>query len=125
MNPFQTKSLSPVALILGFIVLAFSVTTQSSETSIQVTPRIVGGEPTEPGEWPNIGFILLQGEEPTNERLICVASLIAPKWALTAAHCFVFPNSQLLPIREASVVFGHNDLTDPVSYTQLTLPTKA
>ena len=47
-----------------------------------VTPQIVGGVTATPGEFP---FIVRIGNSPSQQ--FCGASLVAPGWVLTAAHC--------------------------------------
>ena len=44
--------------------------------------RIIGGSPASSGSWPWIGSMdyAVVGHK-------CAASLIAPQWAITAAHC--------------------------------------
>ena len=44
--------------------------------------RIVGGEPAEPGAWPDAGALYFAGQ------VQCSAVLISPDLVLTAAHCF-------------------------------------
>ncbi len=43
---------------------------------------IIGGEEVSPGEWP----MVVRVDTPTG---FCTASLVAPNWVLTAAHCLV------------------------------------
>ena len=46
---------------------------------------IIGGQPSEPGEFPATGMIVI------GDSLICTATLIAPDVVLTAAHCLSKP----------------------------------
>ncbi len=43
--------------------------------------RIVGGEPSEPGAWPDVVALF------AGDTFLCTGTLIAPRWVLTAGHC--------------------------------------
>lgn len=49
--------------------------------------QIVGGETAEPGAWP--WMVAIQAFTEAGYHTFCGASLVAPSWALTAAHCVV------------------------------------
>ncbi len=49
--------------------------------------QIVGGEEAAPGAWP--WMVAIQAFTETGYHTFCGASLVAPSWALTAAHCVV------------------------------------
>ena len=50
--------------------------------------RIFGGStPTDPTKWLSFGMILHTGPDGRYYRTLCGATLIAPRWALSAGHC--------------------------------------
>ena len=49
--------------------------------------QIVGGEKAAPGDWP--WMVAIQAFTEPGYHTFCGASLVAPSWALTAAHCVV------------------------------------
>lgn len=51
-------------------------------------PRIIGGDPAEPGEYPFMAALLNDTYSGTDwHKQYCGGSLIASSWVLTAAHC--------------------------------------
>lgn len=58
---------------------------------------VVGGSPIEDGEHPYLAALLDGGEQ------ICGATVIAPRWVLTAAHCVVEADAAELDVTVGSV----------------------
>lgn len=54
-------------------------------TLVLATACVVGGREANPDDWP--GVVSLQSQQGRNIYHECGASMIAPEWALTAAHC--------------------------------------
>eukprot|EP00794_Sanderia_malayensis_P018554 gene18554-20418_t len=48
--------------------------------------RIIGGTPSNPGDWP-WHAILVNVKNSTNKEPVCGATLIMPDWVITSAHC--------------------------------------
>ena len=72
---------------------------------IKPAPRdahsIIGGEEVSFGEWP----MVVRVDTPTG---ICTASLVAPNWVLTAAHCLVDHDGSVDDPSDISVFLGHD-----------------
>jgi len=98
----------PVVLLYFAIQPANANTKHTADTS-----RIIGGTPTAAGDWPNIGFLLLDDDHRSrDERLFCGLSLVSSRFLLTAAHCVALPNGSIIPIEEISAVLGTNNVLD-------------
>lgn len=73
----------------NFDIFALNLGT-SCGTTPAVTPksRIIGGDDATPGSWPWMGSLRAHSGFYNHQ---CGAVLIAPQWAVTAAHCMELP----------------------------------
>ena len=72
-----------------------------SKPSLRDSHSIIGGEEVTPGEWP----MVVRVDTPTK---FCTASLVAPNWVLTAAHCLVADDGSVDNPGDISVFLGHD-----------------
>jgi secreted trypsin-like serine protease len=80
---------------------------QESLSSTALVPRIVGGNPADPGEWP-WAVALVDPTEEGADGQFCGGALIADRWVLTAAHCVFPPRFS----QQSKVVIGRVNLDD-------------
>lgn len=68
------------------LLTVFALSLCLLQTSYSATPKIIGGERANSGEWPWQAAIIRRGSDPFNGQF-CAGTLIHPSWVLTAGHC--------------------------------------
>ena len=86
---------------ISSLLSAASPNRSQDGTTLRDRHRIIGGEEVGPEEWPFVARI----DDP---RGLCTASLVAPNWLLTAAHCLVDHDGSVTDPSELSVFLGHD-----------------
>ena len=112
-----------VILLLSLFIFFISKTNQNKKilSSKAAPPKIIGGHPAEPGEWPFM-VALYDGREEDLSKIrdatFCNGFLISDEYVLTAAHCLYRPTDDTFRYlikrdkSEIKIAIGYNDLTD-------------
>ena len=96
------------ACVVGMLFLLSGSLPGSSAAQLHPTPRIVGGQPTDPNEY-RWTVAVYPADDP---RSLCGGTLVARDWVLTAAHCFYdSDNDRYLDTAPATVRVGSHRRT--------------
>lgn len=100
----------------GTSLLGLLLAVSPPSLSLELQPRIVGGVPSEEGEWPWMTAILHRDIPDPYRAQFCGGTLILPSWVMTAAHCVFEPligdlPPVLRPPESIDVLVGEIDLT--------------
>lgn len=74
--------------------------------------QVVGGSPADVRRYPYVVALSRLASAEEDRRYFCGSSLIAPRWVLTAAHCFHDGTGARLPDDDLWAVGGAEDLLD-------------
>jgi secreted trypsin-like serine protease len=97
-----------VALLVLGLLTAMLATAPRAEATNVPQPKIIGGDPAEPGEYPFMAALLdetIAGDD--YQKQYCGGALIAANWVLTAAHCVEGESASSL-----AVAVGRNQLNN-------------
>lgn len=111
MRQDSIKSALTVAICVSLIFVPFASAQTMQRSLRELAPsaslRVIGGVEAKDGVWPWQVFIAVPiVKDGHKASASCGGSLIAPGWALSAAHCFVHKNASLDKSKPISVVEG-------------------
>lgn len=115
---FNLKRVQCYIIIYIFLILSLAISGITYAESDDINPasgenrkavRIVGGIEAQQGAWPFMGVLLPGESQDPYWDSYCGVSLIAPSWALTAAHCVV-DDGRFDPNQNIDVIIGIHNL---------------
>jgi hypothetical protein len=83
------KKIALVRICLGAAAALVVVCGSDVQAQVRPLPRIINGTPAAEGSWPWMAALISAGSNPADPAWgqFCGASLIAPRYVVTAAHC--------------------------------------
>lgn len=76
--------------------------------------RIIGGRDAEANSWPSLVALVSPGAQSVKSRFFCGATVVAPGWVMTAAHCVFDTFGQRIQPVSVRVIAGIRNLDNDV-----------
>ena len=82
-------AIAVVAVLGGLATGPAGATSSAHHAAVEGGPRVIGGQPVTPGQYPWLVAVVDHSEPRAYEGQFCGGTVVAPNWVLTAWHCVI------------------------------------
>ena len=111
----QGKRHVSACLLLAALASAPQMSAVADDTNgIDTIARIIGGRDADANSWPSLVALVRSGTFTLKDRFFCGATVVAERWAMTAAHCVYDAFGRVVQPSSLRVVAGVRNLESDV-----------